>query len=137
MITVQKRPFWQTWLDKWSVLTFCIMVVIVSVTCVLLLPTYVGPILVVFVPLVTAVTLLTLTEGKQQVRQQLFSRATWHVNWKWVVISLGTALGLRLGVSLMGLLMGHAFQPGAFSPLPKPAPLGLSEPLLSASLRNR
>lgn len=115
MVTAQVRPFWQAQLDKWSVVIFCLVVPLVSATAVLLLPTYVGPILVVFVPTLTAVILVALTAGWSQIRKRLFSRAVWHISVKWMFISLGIALGLRLGISLLGLVRGHPIQPGSFT----------------------
>lgn len=117
MITLQKPLFGRTLLDKWAVMVFCVVVGLGSVTAVLLLPLLLGPMLVVFVPAVTAVCLITLTGGKQQAQKQLFSRAAWRISLKWAAISLGVALLLRLGISLMGLALGYAFQPGAVVPL--------------------
>ncbi len=117
MIATEKTLSRRAQVDRWAVLIFCLVVVVVSVTAVLLLPTLLGPLLVVFVPTVTAVGLITLTAGKREVRPQLFSRAAWHISLKWVLIPLGLALLLRLGVSLLGAVWGYPFQPGALSPL--------------------
>jgi membrane protease YdiL (CAAX protease family) len=48
----------------------------------------------------------------------LFSRQRWAISLKWLVVSLGLALALRAGVSLLGLALvpDYDFQPGVFSP---------------------
>lgn len=98
---------------------FSLATLILTVAILLLLPGLAGPALVVFIPLITAVILISVTEGTSQIRPRLFSRQAWGINLKWVVISLGLALALRLSVSLLGLLLvpGYRFQPGPLSPL--------------------
>jgi membrane protease YdiL (CAAX protease family) len=102
-----------------AVWVFCLVTVALTVATLFLLPGYAGPALVVFIPTITAVTLITLTAGKSQVRPRLFSVGAWHLSLKWLLISLGVALALRLGVSVLGLLFvpGYPWQPGPFSPL--------------------
>jgi membrane protease YdiL (CAAX protease family) len=102
-----------------AVWVFCVVTVVLTVGILLLLPGYVGPIIIVFIPTITAVILIILTTGSNQVRPRLFSRTAWHLTLKWLVISLGLALALRLGVSLLGLLVvpDYQWQPGPFSPL--------------------
>lgn len=102
-----------------AVWLFCLVTAALSVAILLLLPGYAGPAIVVFIPTITAVTLITLTAGKSQIRPRLFSRKAWHINLKWLLISLGVALALRLGVSVLGLFFvpGYQWQPGPFSPL--------------------
>jgi hypothetical protein len=63
---------------------------------------YVGPSVIVFIPTILAVILIRLTAGKGQARRRLFSHEQWHLSLKWLVISLGLALALRLGISLAG-----------------------------------
>lgn len=102
-----------------AVWVFCLVTVVLSVAILLLLPGYAGPALVVFIPLIMAVILIGLTAGKGQIRPRLFSRQAWGINLKWLFVSLGLALALRLGVSLLALLLipGYQFQPGPLSPL--------------------
>ncbi|HEX6386099.1 MAG TPA: CPBP family intramembrane glutamic endopeptidase [Anaerolineae bacterium] len=102
-----------------AVWVFCLVTVVLSVAVLLLLPGYAGPALVVFIPTILAVSIITLTAGKSQVRPRLFSARAWRLSLKWLLISLGVALALRLGVSLLGLLFvpGYQLQPGPFSPL--------------------
>jgi membrane protease YdiL (CAAX protease family) len=102
-----------------AVWVFCLVTVVLTVGVLLLLPGMGGPLIVVFIPVITAVTLITLTAGKGEVRARLFNARAWRLSWKWLFISLGVALALRLGVSLLGLLVtpGYQWQPGPFSPL--------------------
>lgn len=105
--------------DLRAVEVFCLVTAVLSITVLLLLPGYAGAAMVVFIPMVTAVLLIGLTAGKNQIQPSLFSRKAWHVSFKWLLISLGVALMLRLGVSVLGLLLVPAYQwqPGSFSPL--------------------
>jgi len=105
--------------DLRAVWVFCLVTAVLSIAILLLLPGYVGPALVVFIPAITAVILISHSAGKRQVRPRLFSRRAWHFTFKWLLISLGLALGLRLGVSLLGLVLvpGYQWQPGPISPL--------------------
>jgi membrane protease YdiL (CAAX protease family) len=102
-----------------AVWIFALTTLVLTVAVLLLLPGYAGPALVVFIPLITAATLIGLTDGRSQIRPRLFSRQAWGINLKWILISLGLALVLRLGVSLLGLALipGYEFQPGPLSPL--------------------
>lgn len=104
--------------DLKAVWAFCLVTAVLSITVLFLSPGG-GPFIVVFIPAVTAVILISLTSGKSQVRPLLFSRTAWHLTFKWLLISLGLALALRLGVSLLGLAVvpGYHWQPGPFSPL--------------------
>lgn len=104
--------------DHLPVVIFSLVTLVFSVGVLLLpLPTLAGPALVVFIPTLVAAILLALSEGRRQVRLQLFGRA-WRIDLRWAAISLGLALALRLGVSgLAGLLSpGVPFRPGPFSP---------------------
>ncbi|MBK8902997.1 MAG: CPBP family intramembrane metalloprotease [Anaerolineaceae bacterium] len=108
-----------TWPDQWNglraVWLFCLVTAALSIILELLLPGLAGPMAVAFVPMGTAVILITGSAGKQQVRPQLFSRPAWRISLKWAVISSAAAVGLRLGVSLLALALGHRFQTGPFS----------------------
>lgn len=101
-----------------AVLIFALAIPILSIGMFYLLPGIGGISIAVFIPTVLAATLIRLTAGKGQVRSRLFSRNAWRIDLKWLLISLGLALALRLGVSLLGLVFvpDYVFQPGAFSP---------------------
>jgi membrane protease YdiL (CAAX protease family) len=105
--------------DLRAVSVFTLVTLILTAGLLLLLPGYVGPVIIVFIPLIMAVILISLTDGISQVRPRLFGRQAWGINLRWLLISLGLALALRLGVSLLGLALipGYRFQPGPFSPL--------------------
>jgi membrane protease YdiL (CAAX protease family) len=77
-----------------------------------------GASLIVFIPTILAVILNRYLADKGQERPALFSRQRWAISLKWLVISLGLALVLRLGVSLLAvqLVPGYGFNPGPFSP---------------------
>ena len=102
-----------------AVWVFCLVTVLLTVSLLFLLPGYGGPAIVVFIPTIVAVTLITLAAGKSQVRARLFHARAWHISLKWLLISLGVALALRLGVSLLGFLLAPSYRwdPGPFSPL--------------------
>lgn len=103
-------------IDLRAVWVFCVATVVLSVSLFLLLPGMGGPVIAVYIPTITAVTLIALTAGKSQVRARLFTIKAWHISLKWLFISLGLALALRLGVSLMGLLLpDYRWQPGPLS----------------------
>lgn len=111
---------WRTWLAAHAVLVYCTVTVLLTVAALLLpLPVLAGPMLVVFFPMLASTLLIALTEGGRQVRQQLFSRAAWSASLKWVLVSLGVALLLRLTVVLLGLVFfpEYSFQPGLVTPL--------------------
>ncbi|MCB8985936.1 MAG: CPBP family intramembrane metalloprotease [Ardenticatenaceae bacterium] len=105
--------------DLRAVWIFCLVTAVLSTAILAFLPGYAGPAIVVFIPAVTAVILISHTAGKSQVRPRLFSRRAWHFTFKWLLISLGLTLVLRLGVSLLGLVLvpGYQYQPGPISPL--------------------
>lgn len=101
-----------------SVWTFSLATLILSVGILFLLPGIGGASLIVFIPTILAVVLIRYTAGKGQIRPRLFSRERWAISLKWILIALGTALALRVGVSLLGLALipDYEFQPGPFSP---------------------
>jgi membrane protease YdiL (CAAX protease family) len=102
-----------------AVWVFSLVTLILSVGVLFMLPGLGGPAIIVFIPTSMAVILISLTAGKGQVRRRLFSHEQWHLSLKWLLISLGMVLVLRVGVSLAGLVLvpGYEFQPGPFSPL--------------------
>jgi membrane protease YdiL (CAAX protease family) len=105
--------------DLRAVWVFSLLTLVLTIAILLLLPGYAGAALVVFIPLILAVILISVTDGKSKIRPRLFSRQAWGINLRWLLISLSLALALRLGVSLLGLALipGYEFQPGPFSPL--------------------
>ena len=105
--------------DLRAVWIFCLVTVVLTVGALFLLPGLAGPAVVVFIPAITAVILISVIAGRSQVRARLFSGKAWRLSLKWLFISLGLGLTLRLGVTLLGLLVApdYRWQPGPVSPL--------------------
>jgi len=101
-----------------AVWIFVLVTLVLSVGILFLLPGVSGPALIVFIPVILAVVLTRFTVGKGQIRPRLFSRQRWGISLKWLVVTLGLALALRVGVSLLGLAIvpNYDFQPDVFSP---------------------
>ena len=102
-----------------AVMLFVLSTVILTFATVLLpLPHEVLPLLMVFIPSVAALTLVSTTEGNPAVRK-LLGALRKPVSLKWIAITLGAGLVLRLGVSVLALVLGEVsiVQMGAFSPL--------------------
>ena len=104
--------------DLRAVSIYCVVVVALTVGVFFLLPGLAGVVIGVFIPTITAVVLIAVTAGRGQIRVRLFSAKAWRLSIKWLLISLGLGLTLRLGVSLLGLLVApdYQWQPGPFSP---------------------
>jgi membrane protease YdiL (CAAX protease family) len=103
----------------YAVMIFILSTVILTFGTILLpLPREILPLLMVFIPSIVALILVATTEGKQSLRS-LLGTLRQRVSLKWVVAALGGALVLRLGVSLLALLLGWAsgLQVGALTPL--------------------
>jgi len=102
-----------------AVAWYCFDVALISLALLFWLPGLAGAALVVFVPAVIAVLMIARAGGRSELRARLFNRRVWRLTLKWLLISLGVALGLRLGVSLLALAVapGYTFNPGPFSPL--------------------
>jgi membrane protease YdiL (CAAX protease family) len=98
---------------------FIAITVALSVGLLLLLPGLGGPLVAVFIPTATAVGIIRVTSGRGSARRLLFSAKAWRATCKWLFISLGAALSLRLGVSLAGQVMvaGYRWGPSLPSPL--------------------
>jgi membrane protease YdiL (CAAX protease family) len=110
------RKAW--FLERYSVVIFCAVTVLLTVAVILLpLPPQVGPVLVVFIPTLLAVALVAAEGGFKKVGPALFSGSNWRISFKWAAAGLGMALALRAGVSLLALVLGYPFQPQGFTPL--------------------
>jgi membrane protease YdiL (CAAX protease family) len=101
-----------------AVWIFVLTTLVLSISTLFILPGVSGPALIVFIPVILAIILTRYTAGQGQIRPRLFSRRQWRISLKWLVVSLGLALALRAGVSLLGLALvpDYDFQPGVFSP---------------------
>jgi membrane protease YdiL (CAAX protease family) len=105
-----------------AVILFAVLVVVLTFASYLLpLPeegrATLVPMVVSFMPLLVAVALTAL--GGESVRALLRQLFAWRLGWKWLGITLGLTLVLRLGVSLLALLLGRYEAPyiGEISPL--------------------
>ena len=98
---------------------FAAITAVSSLTILLGMPGLTGPVIVVFIPTVTAVILIRVSAGLGQASHLLFSGAAWRVSLLWTVTSLGLALVLRVGVSVVGtvVISDYEFHPGVFTPL--------------------
>jgi uncharacterized protein len=98
---------------------FAAFTAVSSLTVLFLMPGLTGPVIVVFIPTVTAVVLIRIKAGRGQVFNLLFRSDAWRVGLLWALISLGLALLLRLGVSAVGsaVISDYEFRSGAFTPL--------------------
>lgn len=105
--------------DLRAVWIFCVVIVVLTDSIFFLLPGIGGATIGVLIPTITAVALIGITAGRSQIRGRLFSAKAWRLNLKWLLISLGLGLALRLGVSALGLLLvpDYQWQPDSFSPL--------------------
>ena len=70
------------------------------------LPMEIVPLTMVFVPALLAIVLTALSEGKNGVGALLRKLFQWRVAFKWFVVTLALALGLRLTMSTLALLFG-------------------------------
>ena len=70
------------------------------------LPPEMVPLTMVFVPALLAILLTALTKGKSGVGALLKKLTQGQIGFKWYAITLALALGLRLMMSLLALLMG-------------------------------
>jgi membrane protease YdiL (CAAX protease family) len=82
------------------------------------LPPEITPLMIAIIPAVLSIALTALTDGGRGVRALLKKLIEWRVSLKWYVIAFGLALGLRLTMSLLALLLGWipAIQIRAWSP---------------------
>lgn len=70
------------------------------------LPAEVTPLILVFVPALLAVIFTAITEGRKGVGTLLKKLVQVRVGLKWYVIAIGLALGLRLAMSALALILG-------------------------------
>lgn len=70
------------------------------------LPPEVVPLMIAIIPALLAVLLTAMTGGRKGVGALLKKIFQWRINFKWYVIALGLALGLRLAMSVLALLLG-------------------------------
>jgi membrane protease YdiL (CAAX protease family) len=70
------------------------------------LPREVLPFLIVLLPTIIALGLTAISEGGSGVRALLGKLGQWRISLKWLFITLGLALLMRLAISVLALLLG-------------------------------
>lgn len=70
------------------------------------LPPEVTPLIIAIIPALLAILLTALTDGGKGVSTLLKKLFEWRVSFKWYLIALGLALGLRLTMSALAVLLG-------------------------------
>ena len=97
-----------TFIERYSLSIFMVLTPLISLAIPLFLklPTELVPLIMILVPAFMAVLLTTLSEGGKGVIALLQKLVQWRIPFKWIVISLGLAFGLRLAMSLLALLFG-------------------------------
>jgi membrane protease YdiL (CAAX protease family) len=112
------RPNWLRIIGAHEVMAFSTMTVILTFVVALLpLPPLAAPMLVVIIPSLVACGLINLTEGKGQVRAQLFRADHWRMPFKWLLITLGLGLVGRLLAWGLALVLNIPAQITPPSPL--------------------
>lgn len=94
--------------DHYSLPVFLILVPLLSfaIPLFLPLPVEITPLAMVFVPALLAIILVALTEGRNAVGALLKKLFQWRVGFKWYILAIGLALGVRLSMSLLALMLG-------------------------------
>lgn len=95
-------------IQRISLPAFLILTPLISLAIPLLvsLPPEITPLMIAVIPAILAILLTALTDGRNGVRALLKKPFDWRVSFKWYVIALGLALGLRVLMSLLALLLG-------------------------------
>ena len=95
-------------MEQYSLPAFLILTPLLSlaIPVFLPLPAEVTALLLVLVPALLAVLFTALTEGGKGVGTLLKKPFQWRVGFKWYMIALGLALGLRLTMNVLAILLG-------------------------------
>ncbi|HET9588917.1 MAG TPA: CPBP family intramembrane glutamic endopeptidase [Anaerolineales bacterium] len=94
--------------ERYSLATFLILTPLLSLAIPLFLPLppEIIPLTMVLVPALLAILLTALTQGGSGVAALLARLVQWRVGIKWFAIAFALALGLRLAISVLALLLG-------------------------------
>jgi len=97
-----------TFIERYALPIFLILTPLISLAIpfYLSLPTELVPLLMIFVPAFMAVLLTSLGEGRKGLAALLKKPFQWQIGFKWYAITLGLALGLRLTMSALAVLLG-------------------------------
>jgi hypothetical protein len=75
---------------------FCVLTIALTFAVTLLpLPGELAPVVMVFIPAVTAILITALSQGGLGVRSLLGKLTQWRISLKWVVIAAGPTLGMK------------------------------------------
>lgn len=94
--------------ENWLLIVFIVLTPLISVAipAFLSLPAEIVPLLMIFIPAILALLFTAFTEGANGVGALLKKAFRWQVGLKWYLIALGLAIGLRLTMSALALLLG-------------------------------
>lgn len=97
-----------TLIERYSLPAFLILTPLLSlaIPLFLFLPPEITPLMIAILPALLATILTALTQGRTGVRALWKKPFQWRVGIKWYVIALGLALGLRLAMSVLAVLLG-------------------------------
>jgi hypothetical protein len=97
-----------TLIERYSLPLFLILTPLISLAIPLFLPLppEIVPLMMVFVPVLLAIFLTALTDGRKGVSTLLKKLFQWQIGFKWYVIVFVLAFGLRLTMSVLALLLG-------------------------------
>ena len=110
-----------SYMERFSIPLFLTLVPLISLAIpyYLSLPAEIVPLLIAILPALLAILFTALTGGGRGVGALLRKAFQWRVGFKWYLIALGLALGLRLTMSLLALILGWvpALQVRLWSPM--------------------
>jgi len=97
-----------TFLERYSLPLFLILTPLISLAIpyFLSLPKEVVPLMLVFIPAMLALFFTAFAEGGKGVGALLKKLTQWRIGFKWYIITLGLAAGLRLTMSVLAFLFG-------------------------------
>jgi hypothetical protein len=96
-------------IERSALLLFLILTPLLSlaIPAFLSLPAEVTPLILVFVPALLAVLFAAFSEVRKGVGALLKKLFQWRIGFKWYMIAIGLAMGLRLVMSALALIFGH------------------------------
>jgi membrane protease YdiL (CAAX protease family) len=97
-----------TTIERFSLPAFLILTPLISLAIPLFLPlpSEVVPLLIAIIPALMAILLTAISDGRKGVVALLKKIIQWRMSIKWYVVAFGLALGLRLAMSVLAVLLG-------------------------------
>ncbi|MBV6449369.1 MAG: hypothetical protein DCC56_14250 [Anaerolineae bacterium] len=94
--------------ENYLLIAFLVITPLISlaIPAFLSLPAEVVPLILVIVPALLAILFTAMTEGRRGVGALLRQPFQWKIGFRWYFIALGLAVGLRLTMSVLALLLG-------------------------------